>query len=151
MGAWTMKEKSMIFAVTTSALSVSSSVRTRAQEATPSSVISLSPSQRVKLSARTPSSGTIAKTTKNTRAGAASHPDGPAARARREAVEVRAVVGAKAIAYLPIVAFIAETNCSGVIFLRKIWSRFESIVSPWAGLSAWSHESVKLGASLAMP
>jgi hypothetical protein len=49
------------------------------------------------------------------------------------------------------VAFIVVMNCSGVIFFRKIWSRLESIASPCAGLSAWSQESVKLGAFWASP
>ena len=53
--------------------------------------------------------------------------------------------------YFPIVAFIVAANCSGVIFFRKIWSRLASMASPCAGLRAWSQESVKLGAFLAMP
>src|SRR6476469_982791 len=83
IGAWTMNEKNMILAVTSRALPVTGSVSTVVQLARPSSRISRRPSQLVKLRKTTPASGTTANTRKKTRAGAASHPDGPVSRTRR--------------------------------------------------------------------
>src|SRR4051812_37517134 len=88
MGAWTMNEKNMIFAVTNRALPVTGSVRTVVQLDNPSSLISPSPSHEVKLRNKTPSSGMMANSRKKARAGAASHPDGPRSRARREEPDV---------------------------------------------------------------
>ena len=67
----------MIFAVTSSALPVTGSVRTVVQLDNPSSLISPRPSHEVKLRNKTPISGMMAKSRKKARAGAASHPDGP--------------------------------------------------------------------------
>lgn len=72
-----MNEKNMILAVTHSALPVTGSVRTVVQLDKPSSLISPSPSHLVKLRKSTPKRGMMAKRRKKTRAGAASHPDGP--------------------------------------------------------------------------
>jgi hypothetical protein len=109
-------------------------------------LISPRPFQLVKLRKTTPMSGTTANARKKISAGAASHPEGPASRTPRLA-GLREVT----VSYFPIVAFMVVTNCSGLIFFRKIWSRLDSMASPCAGLRAWSQERVKLGASLANP
>ena len=53
--------------------------------------------------------------------------------------------------YFPIVAFIVAANCSGVIFFRKILVEVGQHGVTLRRVRAWSQDSVKFGASLAMP
>ncbi len=139
----------MIFTVTHSAFIVTGLARAVTQLSKPVRVMSPSPFQLVKLRKITPTSGMTAKITKKTSAGAANQPREAALRLPW-AGRVDRVSVSRAI-YLPSVPFIVSANCSGVISPRKMRSRLASIALPCSGLSAWSQESWKLGAPVAMP